>query len=65
MPASLAKKQYEKYERSPAATEYIEFEGRPHLMMAAPGWEEIAASVDSWLDGVLEATAAPAGTVSA
>ena len=23
-------------------TDYIEFEGRPHLMMAAEGWEEIA-----------------------
>jgi len=54
VPASLAKKQYEKYEGSPAATQYIEFEGRPHLIMAAEGWEEIAASIDSWLDGVLD-----------
>jgi len=57
VPASLAKKQYEKYEGSPAATDYVEFEGRPHLMMAAEGWEEIAASIDNWLDGVLDATA--------
>jgi len=57
VPASLSKKQYEKYERSPAATDYIEFEGRPHLMMAAEGWEEVAASIDSWLEGVLDATA--------
>jgi hypothetical protein len=40
VPASLARKQYEKYERSPATTEYVEFEGRPHLLMAAEGWEE-------------------------
>ena len=59
VPASLARKQYDKYERSPAATEYVEFEGRPHLLMAAEGWDEVAASIDSWLDGVLEA--APAG----
>jgi alpha-beta hydrolase superfamily lysophospholipase len=55
VPASLARTQYEKYERSPAATEYLEFQGRPHLVMAAEGWDEVAAAVDSWLDGVLEA----------
>ena len=57
VPASLAKKQLSKYEKSSAQTDYIEFEGRPHLMMAAEGWEEIAEAIDSWLDGVLEATA--------
>lgn len=55
VPASLARKQYEKYERSRAVTEYLEFEGRPHLLMAAEGWEEVAAGIDSWLDGVLDA----------
>ena len=56
VPASLARKQYEKYQRSAAKTDYLEFEGRPHLLMAAEGWEEVAMSIDSWLDGVLEAT---------
>ena len=60
VPASLSKKQYEKYERSDAETEYLEFEGRPHLLMAAEGWEEVAAAIDSWLDGVLEAQTASA-----
>jgi pimeloyl-ACP methyl ester carboxylesterase len=55
VPASLSQAQYEKYERSPAKTDFIEFEGRPHLAMAADDWEDIAASIDSWLDGVLEA----------
>jgi pimeloyl-ACP methyl ester carboxylesterase len=58
VPASVSHKQYEKYGKSPADTEYIEFEGRPHLAMAAPGWEEIATSIDSWLDGVLESAEA-------
>ena len=49
MPASVAKAQYKKYEQSPARTDYIEFEGRPHLHMAATGWEEVAAAIDSWL----------------
>jgi pimeloyl-ACP methyl ester carboxylesterase len=53
VPASLSKKQYEKYEKSEAQTDYIEFPGRPHLMMVAEGWEEIAGGIESWLDGVL------------
>jgi alpha-beta hydrolase superfamily lysophospholipase len=65
VPASLSKKQYEKYERSPAETEYLEFEGRPHLLMAAEGWDEVAAAIDSWLDRVLEAQVPPAQGASA
>ena len=55
VPASLTKAQYAKYEHSPAQTDYVEFEGRPHLHMVAPDWQEVAAAVDSWLDGVLDA----------
>jgi pimeloyl-ACP methyl ester carboxylesterase len=65
VPASLAKKQYEKYEKSGAQTDYIEFEGRPHLMMVAEGWEEIAAGVESWVNGVLASSTVKAGGVSA
>jgi pimeloyl-ACP methyl ester carboxylesterase len=53
VPASLSKKQYEKYEDSDAQTDYIEFADRPHLMMVAEGWEEIAAAIDRWLEGIL------------
>jgi pimeloyl-ACP methyl ester carboxylesterase len=53
VPASLARAQAKKYRRSPAKTDYLEFEGRPHLAMAADGWEEIAAAIDTWLSGVL------------
>ncbi|HEY3105584.1 MAG TPA: alpha/beta fold hydrolase [Gaiellaceae bacterium] len=60
VPASVSNAQYKKYESSPAQTDYIEFEGRPHLGMAADGWEAIAASIDDWLNGVLERE--PAGT---
>ena len=65
VPASLARKQYEKYGRSQAKTDYLEFEGRPHLLMAAEGWEEVAAAIDSWLDGVLEAKEPSARGLSA
>ena len=54
VPASLAKAQYKRYERSEAQTDYLEFEGRPHLHMIAPDWQEVAAAIGSWLDGVLD-----------
>jgi alpha-beta hydrolase superfamily lysophospholipase len=54
VPASLSHAQYRKYARSPAKTDYLEFKGRPHLAMVAEGWAEVAASIDSWLDGVLD-----------
>jgi alpha-beta hydrolase superfamily lysophospholipase len=60
VPASLSKAQFEKYEASSAKTDYLEFDGRPHLHMAAPDWQEVAAAIESWLDGVLEAPAATA-----
>jgi hypothetical protein len=55
VPASLTKAQYMRYERSPAKTDYLEFEGRPHLHMVASDWQEVVAGIDSWLDGVLDA----------
>jgi pimeloyl-ACP methyl ester carboxylesterase len=54
VPASLTNAQYKRYERSEAWTDYLEFEGRPHLHMVAPDWQEVAAAIDSWLDGVLD-----------
>jgi pimeloyl-ACP methyl ester carboxylesterase len=59
VPASLSKAQYKRYQRSPAKTDYREFEGRPHLHMAAPDWEEVAAAIGSWLDGLLDAPMPP------
>jgi len=58
VPASLSHTQYERYQRSPARTEYLEFAGRPHLAMVGEGWEEVAAGIEGWLDGVLEASRA-------
>jgi hypothetical protein len=57
--------QYHKYEHSPAATDYLEFEGRPHLHMVADDWEEVAAAIDNWLGGVLDAPAAATQKTSA
>jgi pimeloyl-ACP methyl ester carboxylesterase len=61
VPASLAKKQYEKYAKSLAQIDYIEFPGRPHLMMVADGWEEIAGAIADWVARVPERPAVRAG----
>ena len=62
VPASLSHKQFEKYAKSDARTDYIELPGRPHLMMVGEGWEDVAARIGSWLDSVL---ATPPVTASA
>jgi alpha-beta hydrolase superfamily lysophospholipase len=61
VPASLSRKQYEKYGKSDARTDYIEFPDRPHLMMVAEGWEEIGAGIEGRLDSVLTLSAAHHG----
>jgi alpha-beta hydrolase superfamily lysophospholipase len=53
VPASVSAAQYRKYERSPARTDYLEFEGRPHLFMVGEGWEAVAEAVNGWLHRVL------------
>jgi alpha-beta hydrolase superfamily lysophospholipase len=54
VPASVSRAQYKKYEGSAAKTDYLEFEGRPHLFVVGQGWEEVASAVKGWLDGVLQ-----------
>jgi pimeloyl-ACP methyl ester carboxylesterase len=65
VPASVSKKQFKKYEKSPAQTDYLEFAGRPHLMMAAEKWAEIAGAIEGWIASVPEKTGVAAGTASA
>ena len=61
VPASVSRAQHRKYERSPARTDYLEFEGRPHLFVVGEGSDEVAAAIDSWLDGVLDVAPAAEG----
>ena len=65
VPASLSHAQFEKYQDSPAKTDYLGFEGRPHLHMVAEDWEEVAASIESWLTGVLDSPTPAAQHISA
>ena len=53
VPASVAKSNHGKYKHSASPTDYLEFEGRPHLFMAGEGWEEVAEAIDGWLSKTL------------
>ena len=55
VPASVTRAEFKRASKNPARTDYLEFEGRPHLLMGAPGWEETAEAIDGWLDEVLAA----------
>ena len=46
-------KQYKKYEPGRRQPTTSSSRDRPHLLMAADGWEEVAGAIDNWLDGVL------------
>jgi len=48
MPAALNRKNFKKYSASSAITEYKEFPGRSHYIIAENGWEEIAQYALDW-----------------
>jgi pimeloyl-ACP methyl ester carboxylesterase len=50
IPASLNRRNHARYRRSPSVTDYREFPGRTHFIIGQRGWEEVAASVGSWLE---------------
>jgi pimeloyl-ACP methyl ester carboxylesterase len=53
VPPAVAKANFREYRLSAATTEFVEFPGRSHLLMAGEGWEEVAQYVADWLDRVL------------
>lgn len=48
MPASLSRKIFRRHRASPCLTEYKEFAGRSHYIIAERGWEEVAEYALSW-----------------
>jgi pimeloyl-ACP methyl ester carboxylesterase len=48
MPPAVNKSNANHYKKSPALTEYHEFEGRDHWTCAAPGWEAVADYALNW-----------------
>ncbi|AIQ10973.1 alpha/beta hydrolase [Paenibacillus durus] len=56
VPAKAVHKNYGLYnQRSGAVTEYKEFPGRSHWIIAQPGWEEVADFIEHWLKEQLPA----------
>jgi len=64
MPASLNRKNFRKYSRSSAITEYKEFAGRSHFIIGEKGWGEVADYALDWalskMGGGAETLPAPA-----
>lgn len=50
----LSRAAYRRQLRSPAFTDYVEFPGRSHFLIAEPGWETVAASALSWIENLPE-----------
>jgi pimeloyl-ACP methyl ester carboxylesterase len=50
IPASLNRSNYGRYEKAPAITDFREFPGRDHLLIAEPGWQELADYILGWLE---------------
>jgi pimeloyl-ACP methyl ester carboxylesterase len=50
VPASVNKANLRKYRRSTATTDFAEFPGRSHLIVAQTGWEEVAEYALSWAE---------------
>ncbi|MBM7807502.1 pimeloyl-ACP methyl ester carboxylesterase [Geodermatophilus bullaregiensis] len=57
MPPAVNRSNAKHYKRSPAVTDYHEFEGRDHWTCGAPGWEAVA---DRALDWALAQATGPA-----
>lgn len=46
----MTRSNFRKYRSSPALTEYREFPGRTHWLIAGPGWEEVAEYALAWIE---------------
>jgi pimeloyl-ACP methyl ester carboxylesterase len=52
VPAALNRANHRRYRRSPARTDFVEFAGRTHWIIAQPGWDEVAAYCADWAERV-------------
>lgn len=48
----MVRQNLERYGVSPARTEFRTFPSRNHLLIGAPGWEEVADELLGWLDSM-------------
>jgi len=56
VPAAANRRNYKKYARSKAVTDFHEFGGRTHWIIAQPGWEEVAKYIADWLQATVGKT---------
>ncbi len=50
VPAKMNRSNLKKYRRSGAITDFREFPGRSHWLIAEPGWEEVADAAIGWIE---------------
>jgi pimeloyl-ACP methyl ester carboxylesterase len=65
VPPHVARSNYEHYQESLARTDFHEFPGRSHLLMAQDGWQEVADYVLGWLEGQARKAGQTAATAGA
>jgi pimeloyl-ACP methyl ester carboxylesterase len=46
---SMVRAMYRRHQKSPRPVAVLEFPGRSHWLIAAPGWEEMAQGIARWL----------------
>ena len=49
VPAHITKANYEHYKHTTAQTDFHQFDGRCHLLMAQEGWQEIPHYIEDWV----------------
>ena len=54
IPASLNRDNFHRYDKTPAVTDFREFAGRNHWIIAESGWQEVANYTLDWLHGTLQ-----------
>lgn len=52
VPPELVRSTYRKQSLSPSRTDFAEFPGMSHWLMAEPGWERVAAKILGWIEDV-------------
>ncbi len=57
--ARMNRTNHKTYAKSPATTEFREFPGRSHWIIAEPGWEEVADFALEWLERRTAGSASP------
>lgn len=49
VPATQNRSNFKKYQRSSSKTDFKEFSGRSHWIIAQEGWQEVAGYIENWL----------------